>query len=71
MLVLSRKCGETIMIGPDIAVTVMDVSGGKVRLGLTAPREVPVHREEIYVRVRHEGEEQAARRELNSRRATE
>lgn len=71
MLVLSRKCGETIMIGFNIAVTVVDVSGSRVRLGLTAPREVAVHREEVYVRVRREGEAQAAGRELNSRRATE
>lgn len=49
MLVLSRKIGEKIMIGDDIVVTIVDIDNGKVRLGIDAPREVPVYREEIYV----------------------
>jgi carbon storage regulator len=48
MLVLSRKEGERIMISSDIVITVMKVSGGKVRIGVEAPGDVPVHREEIY-----------------------
>ncbi len=48
MLVLSRKKDESIMIGDEIKITVVDVRGDKVRLGITAPRETPVHREEIY-----------------------
>ncbi|MFZ5833595.1 MAG: carbon storage regulator CsrA [Planctomycetota bacterium] len=48
MLVLSRKQNETIMIGDEIEVLVVDIRGDKVRLGITAPRQTPVHRREIY-----------------------
>ena len=48
MLVLSRQRDETIMIGDDIQVTVVDVRGDKVRLGISAPTHIPVHRKEIY-----------------------
>lgn len=48
MLVLSRKKNESIVINNDITVTVVDVRGDKVRLGITAPKEVPVHRQEVY-----------------------
>ncbi len=54
MLILTRRVGETVMIGNDITVTVLGVKGNKVRVGVNAPREVPVHREEIYERVRAE-----------------
>ena len=54
MLVLTRRSGETLIIGEDIRVTVLDVSGNQVRLGVTAPREVPVHREEVAERIRAE-----------------
>jgi carbon storage regulator len=54
MLVLSRKRGEGIMIGQDIELTVMDVRGNKVRLGLNAPHQVPIHREEVYRRIQSE-----------------
>lgn len=54
MLVLSRKRGEEIMIGPDIELTVMDVCGTRVRLGLRAPRQVAIHREEVYRRIQDE-----------------
>lgn len=47
MLVLSRKCEESIEIGDDIVITVVGIHGDKVRLGITAPADVPVHREEI------------------------
>ena len=51
MLVLSRKRGETITIGNGIAVTVLAVDGDRVKLGVVAPVEVPVHREEVYQRI--------------------
>src|SRR6202167_5602646 len=54
MLVLSRQRSETIMIGDDIEVTVVDIRGDKVRLGITAPREVSVHRKEVYDAIRRE-----------------
>lgn len=54
MLVLSRQRDESIMIGDDIEITVVDVRGDKVRLGITAPREVPVHRREIYDTIQRE-----------------
>jgi carbon storage regulator len=48
MLVLSRRCGETIYIGDEICVSVMRVQGDEVRLGIVAPRDVPVHRSEVW-----------------------
>jgi len=54
MLVLSRQRDETIMIGDDIEVTVVDIRGDKVRLGITAPREISVHRKEVYEAIRRE-----------------
>jgi carbon storage regulator len=54
MLVLSRMRDETIVIGDDIEVTVVDIRGDKVRLGITAPREVNVHRREVYDAIRRE-----------------
>lgn len=52
MLVLSRKYGETICIGDDIRVTVMDIRNGKIRIGIEAPKNVKVHREEVYDLIR-------------------
>jgi carbon storage regulator len=54
MLILTRRVGETLMIGNEITVTVLDVRGNQVRLGIAAPKEVPVHREEVYVRLQEE-----------------
>ena len=59
MLILTRKVGESIMIGTDVAVKVLGVRSGQVKLGVEAPRELPVHREEIYERIRAETAEKA------------
>lgn len=55
MLVLSRNMEQTIMIGDDIEIKVVDIRGGKVKLGITAPRNVSVHRREVYDRIQREG----------------
>ena len=54
MLVLSRQRDESIMIGDDVEIVIVDVRGDKVRLGITAPREIPVHRREIYDAIQQE-----------------
>ena len=51
MLVLSRKAEESMYIGDDIKITVLDIRGGQVRIGITAPDEVKIHREEVYNRI--------------------
>jgi carbon storage regulator len=51
MLVLTRRIGERLRIGPDIEVVVLDIRGREVRIGVTAPASVPIHREEIYLRI--------------------
>ncbi|MGH8156618.1 MAG: carbon storage regulator CsrA [Rhodanobacter sp.] len=59
MLILTRKPGETLRIGDhgDLAITIMGVKGNQVRIGIQAPKEVPVHRQEIYDRIHHESQE--------------
>ena len=54
MLILTRRMGETVVIGDDVTVTVLGVKGNQVRLGVNAPKEVAVHREEIYEKIMHE-----------------
>ena len=56
MLVLSRRLGETLIIGDEIKVTVLGISGNQVRVGIDAPKNISVHREEVYLRIREENE---------------
>ena len=58
MLVLSRQKSESIIIGDDVEITIVDVRGDKVRLGITAPREISVHRKEVYEAIQKEKKEQ-------------
>ena len=54
MLILTRRVGETVMIGDDVTVTILGVKGNQVRVGINAPKNVAVHREEIYERIKRE-----------------
>ena len=54
MLILTRRVGETLMVGDDVTVTVLGVKGNQVRIGVDAPKDVAVHREEIYQRIQSE-----------------
>ena len=57
MLILTRRVGETVMIGNDVTVTILGVKGNQVRVGVNAPRDVAVHREEIFERIKREGQD--------------
>ncbi len=60
MLVLSRRLDESLIIADDIKITVLGISGNQVRIGIAAPKDVSVHREEIYLRIQQENEEKQA-----------
>ena len=60
MLILTRRVGETLMIGDQITVTVLGVKGNQVRVGISAPKDVSVHREEIFQRIKRDGVEEGA-----------
>ena len=63
MLVLSRQKDESIMIGGDVEITIVDVRGGKVRLGITAPKSIPVHRREVFDAIQREKEKKEAHKQ--------
>ena len=72
MLVLSRQRDESIMIGDDVEIIIVDVRGDKVRLGITAPKNIPVHRREIYDAIKKEqGESQESVEQKDSDAKTE
>ena len=74
MLVLSRQRDESIMIGDDVEITIVDVRGDKVRLGITAPKSIPVHRREVYDAIQREkaaAAEKAAAEEKDSTAKTD
>ena len=65
MLILTRRVGESLMIGDDVNVTVLGIKGNQVRIGVDAPKEIAVHREEIYQRIQQEQEQDGSERVAN------
>lgn len=66
MLILTRRAGETVMIGSDVTITVLGVKGNQVRLGINAPKDVAVHREEIYERIQSEQSAKSAEKDASN-----
>lgn len=66
MLVLTRKSNQSIMIGDDIEVSVLSIMGEKVRIGIQAPRDIPVFRKEVYLEIQEERQKVGARAEVDS-----
>ena len=61
MLVLSRKLNERIVIGPNVTITVIDICGNRVKVGVDAPADVAIHRQEVYCRIEHEKQDRTSR----------
>lgn len=59
MLILTRKVGESLLIGDDVSVTILNIRGNQIKVGIKAPKEVSVHREEIYQRIQQAKEQQS------------
>mgnify|MGYP003326226113 CR=1 FL=1 len=68
MLILTRRVGETLMVGDEVTVTVLGVKGNQVRIGVNAPKDVAVHREEIYQRIQNENAKQDTEEEVGKKR---
>ena len=66
MLILTRRIGETLMIGDEITVTVLGVKGNQVRVGVNAPKDIAVHREEIYQKIQKESSDNDSAKEISS-----
>ncbi len=67
MLVLSRHRDESIMIGDDVVITIVDIRGDKVRLGIDAPKDIPVHRREVYEAIQRENKQQESAHDESNR----